>query len=107
MRLNLPQSMKFHNMFHTDLLLPYKEMEQYGTPFTWPPPIIDSEEEYEIKNILDAQHYGRRRKLQYLMHWKGYPHSDNSWIDHKDLHAPDALADFMLTNSAMAGQPTV
>jgi len=34
MQLDLPQSMKIHNMFHMDLLLPYKEMEQYGTPFT-------------------------------------------------------------------------
>jgi len=107
MRLALPPSMKIHNVFHMDLLLPYKETEQYGMPFTQPPPIIDSEEEYEIENILDAWHYGRRRKLQYLVHWKGYPHSDDSWIDHKDLHAPDALADFMLTNSATAGQPTV
>jgi len=107
MRLDLPQLMKIHNVFHTDLLLPYKEMEQYGMPFTWPPPIIDSKEEYEIENILDARHYGRRQKLQYLVHWKGYPHSNNSWIDHKDLHAPDVLADFMLTNSATAGRPTV
>jgi len=107
MQLALPPSMKIHNVFHTDLLLPYKETEQYGMPFTWPPPIIDSEEEYEIENILDTRHYGRRRKLQYLVHWKGYLHSDDSWIDYKDLHAPDALADFMLTNSATAGRPTV
>jgi len=60
MRLVLPPSMKIHNVLHTDLLLPYKEMEQYGMPFTQPPPIIDSEEEYEIENILDAQHYSRR-----------------------------------------------
>ena len=78
MRLALPQSMKIHNVFHTDLLLPYKETEQYGMPFTRPPPIIDSEEEYEIKNILDARRHGRGRKLQYLVHWKGYPHSDDS-----------------------------
>jgi len=107
MWLDLPNSMKIHNVFHTDLLLPYKETEQYGTPYTRPPPIIDSEEEYEIENILDTRHFGRRRKLQYLVHWKGYPHSDNQWIDHKDLNAPDALADFYLTNSATAGRPTV
>jgi len=82
-------------------------MEQYGTLFIQPPPIIDSEEEYEIENILDAQRHSRGQKLQYLVHWKGYPHSDNSWIDYKDLHAPDALADFYLTNSATAGRPTV
>jgi len=34
MRLALPPLMKIHNVFHTDLLLPYKEMEQYGMPFT-------------------------------------------------------------------------
>jgi len=33
-RLALPLSMKIHNVFHTDLLLPCKEMEQYGMPFT-------------------------------------------------------------------------
>ena len=77
MQLALPQSMKIHNVFHTDLLLPCKETEQYGTPFIRPPPIIDSEEEYEIENILDARCHGRGRKLQYLVHWKGYPHSDD------------------------------
>jgi len=34
MRLALPLSMKIYNVFHMDLLLPYKETEQYGTPFT-------------------------------------------------------------------------
>ena len=34
MHLDLSQPIKIHNVFHMDLLLPYKEMEQYGTPFT-------------------------------------------------------------------------
>jgi hypothetical protein len=33
-RLELPPSMRIHNVFHADLLLPYKETEAYGTPFT-------------------------------------------------------------------------
>ena len=33
-RLDLPDMMKIHKVFHVDLLLPYKEMEAYGTPFT-------------------------------------------------------------------------
>ena len=106
-RLDLPKSMKIHNVFHMDLLLPYKEMEQYGTPFMHPPLIIDSEEEYEIKNILDARHHGQGCKLQYLVHWKGYPHSNDSWIDHKDLHPPDLLKEFYTSDSATAGRTEV
>jgi Integrase zinc binding domain len=55
-RLDLPESMKVHDVFHINLLSPYKETEAYGTPFAWPPPIIDkSEEEYEIDAILDVK----------------------------------------------------
>jgi len=50
--------MRIHDTFHMDLLLPYKEMEAYGMPFTCPPLIIDSKEEYEIEGILDARHKG-------------------------------------------------
>ena len=103
-KLQLPASMKVHDVFHVDLLLPYKETEAYGTPFTCPSPIIDSEEEYEIEAILDSRRKGRGRQLQYLMHWKGYPHSDDSWIAHKDLHVPELLEDFMLSNPAVAGR---
>ena len=101
--LDLPKSMKIHNVFHTDLLLLYKEMEQYGTPFTRPPLIIDSEEEYEIETSLDARRHGQGRKLQFLVHWKGYLYSDDSWINHKDLHAPDLLKEFYTSNSTTAG----
>ncbi len=54
-KLQLPPSMKIHDVFHIVLLLPYKEMEAYGMPYTHPPPIIDSEEEYKIEAILDAR----------------------------------------------------
>jgi len=84
-----------------------RRQNNYGMPFTWPPPIIDSEEEYKIKNILNARCHGRGCKLQYLVHWRGYPHSNDSWIDHKDLHTPNALSDFYLSNPAAAGGPTV
>ncbi len=33
-RLELPLSTKIHNVFHANLLMPYKETEQYGTPYT-------------------------------------------------------------------------
>ena len=54
-RLDLPTTMKIHNVFHIDLLMPYKETEAYGQPFTRPPPVIEGEEEYEVEAILDAR----------------------------------------------------
>jgi RNase H-like domain found in reverse transcriptase/Reverse transcriptase (RNA-dependent DNA polymerase)/Integrase zinc binding domain/Chromo (CHRromatin Organisation MOdifier) domain/Aspartyl protease len=106
-RLDLPPSMKVHDVFHIDLLLPYKETGAYGIPFTWPPLIIEEgEEEYEIESIRDARRRGRGHKLQYLVHWKGYPNSDDSWVNHKDVHAPELLEQYYL-NSAEAGQPNV
>jgi len=56
---------------------------------------------------VDHNSFGKKRKLQYLVHWKGYPYSNDQWIDYKNLNAPDLLADFYLSNSTMAGQPVV
>jgi hypothetical protein len=54
-RLNLPPSIKVHDVFHIDLLTPYKETEEYGQAYTRPPPImVQSEEEYKVKSILQA-----------------------------------------------------
>ena len=36
--------------------------------------------------------------MQYLVKWKGYPESDNQWVDWDDLHADEVLADFKKKN---------
>ncbi len=55
----LPHSWKIHNVFHVNLITPYKETELHGPNFTRPPPdLINGKEEYEIEKILDAQQRG-------------------------------------------------
>jgi Chromo (CHRromatin Organisation MOdifier) domain len=98
--------MRIYNIFHIDLLSPYKTTEAYGELYTCPPPVLEEEEEYEIKTILNTRRYGRKKTLQYLIHWKGYPHSDNSWVNHKDIHTPDLLKEYYL-NSPLGGQTKV
>ena len=82
-------------MFHIDLLTPYHETDIHGANFTQPPPdLVDGEEEYEVEEILDSRKHGRGCKVQYLVKWKGYPSSDNQWVDWNNMHAEEALAEF-------------
>jgi len=94
-RLKLPTQWSIHDVFHIDLLTPYRETDIHGSNYSRPPPdLVDNEEEYEVEKILDARQFGRGRKRQYLIKWKGYPDSDNKWVDHKDIHAPEAIREF-------------
>ena len=86
-------------MFHVDLLTPYRETPTHGPNYQRPPPdLVEGEEEYEVKKILDSRRFGRRRKLQYLIKWKGYPDSENQWVDKDDVFADKALQEFKTLN---------
>jgi len=91
-QLALPLSWGIHDVFHTSLLLPYRETTVHGPNFTCPPPdLIEDEEEYEVEAIINHRCHGRRRQLQYLIKWKGYPLSDNTWEAAEDVHAEDLV----------------
>ncbi len=93
--LELLASIKVHDVFHIDLLTPYKETEEYGQTYMRPPPItVQSEEEYEVESILQAQCKGPNDSLKYKVHWKGYPSANDSWVTHDDLHSPELLKEF-------------
>ena len=76
-RLQLPPSMKIHPVFHISLLDRYTENDIPGRIQPPPPPvIIKNQIEYEVEDILDSKFL--RKRLFYLIKWKGYPISDNS-----------------------------
>jgi hypothetical protein len=65
-------------------------MPSHGPNFSQPPPdLIENEEEYKVEQIKAHQSFGRSKHLQYLIKWKGYPKSDNTWEDTTDMHAPE------------------
>jgi hypothetical protein len=98
-RLELPTQWSIHPVFHTDLLTPYKETIMHGPNFTRPTPeLIDGEEEYSVEKILDSRRFGRRRRLQYLVKWEGYPDADNMWVDKDDVFADDKVREFKDSN---------
>ena len=94
-QLDLPPSWTIHNVFHAGLLTPYSETLQHGSNFPRPPPeIIDGETEFEVEAIRNHRFHGRRRKLQYLIGWKGYPSADNTWEDADQTFAPELIAQY-------------
>jgi hypothetical protein len=99
-RLELPRQWSIHNVFHTDLLTPYCETPTHGANYQRPPPdLVDGVKEYEVEKVLDSRRYGRGRKLQYLIAWKGYPDSDNQWVNWDDAEgAEDAIQEFKQLN---------
>jgi hypothetical protein len=98
-RLELPTQWSIHPVFHIDLLTPYHETTMHGANYQRPPPdLVEGEEEYEIETVLASRRFGRGKKLQYLVKWKGYPDSDNQWINKEDVFADDAIREFKLSN---------
>jgi hypothetical protein len=99
-RLELPAQWSIHLVFHTSLITPYTETPSHGPNFTRPPPdLIDGEEEYEVEQIHTHQRRGRSKTLQYLIKWKGYPESNNTWEDTDQIHAPALIKRYHQTNA--------
>ena len=98
-QIELPMTWNIHNVFHSSLLSPYHENEVHGPNFTRPPPdLINEEEEYEVERVVNHRYHGRSRQLQYLIKWKRYPESDNTWESNDQVHAPDLLKDYHRLN---------
>jgi hypothetical protein len=90
--LQLPLTWMIHNTFHASLLSLYSKTPSYRPNFFWPPPdLIRGEEEYEVESIHSHCYFGQNKKLQYLIQWKGYPKSNNTWEPADSIHTPDLV----------------
>ena len=94
-QLTLPRAWTIHNVFHSSLPTPYKETREHGAQFQHPPPeLIGNKEEYEVEQIINHQHYGKCRQLQYLIHWKGYSAADDTWEPADQVHADELVRSY-------------
>jgi hypothetical protein len=94
-QLRLPPQWTIHPVFHTSLLTPYIETKEHGENFSRPPPdLINDEEQYEVEAIRSHRRQGRKKQLQYLIKWKGYPESDNTWEPADHVQAPQLIRQY-------------
>ena len=98
-QLQLPIAWTIHDIFHASLLTPYRKNEAHGPNYMRPPPdLIAGEAEYEVESVVNHCFHGRTRTLQYLIHWKGYPSTDDSWEPAGQVHAPALVAKYHQKN---------
>ncbi|QRV80898.1 Retrotransposable element Tf2 protein [Ceratobasidium sp. AG-Ba] len=93
-RLDLPKTIRVHNVFHINLLSPVTEDKDFHRKQVKPPPIIteEGEEEYEVDHVVNSE--WRNGRLYYQIRWKGYdPIEDTMERAEKFAEMHDLLAD--------------
>jgi hypothetical protein len=105
-RLQLPSAWKIHNAFHVSLLRPYRHPDEHFSGRATPPPppvLLHNEPEYEVERILAhrLRRRGVHRTLEFLVRWKGYDPSEDSWVSESALeHAPLPLRAYLRDSGA-------
>jgi hypothetical protein len=96
-KLQIPNSMRIHPVFNTVKLRPYLEdpiAERPQPERPAPVVVVDGEPEWAVEHLEDSRIYGRSRKMQYLVKWKGYPREENTWEDAENIISEDLINDF-------------
>ncbi|QRW23208.1 Retrotransposable element Tf2 protein [Rhizoctonia solani] len=82
-RLELPPSMRIHNVFYVGLLSKVKRDNKRAFENRPPPVTVDGEEEYEVEGIVDMEN--RNREWFFRVKWKGYGSEENTWEPRENL----------------------
>ena len=102
--LSLPYPLNIHTSFHVSKVKPYIHPNRFfpreDTP-TQPGPEAGTPDEYEVETILDCRKDGRRCLPLFLVRWKGYGPTHDTWEPELNLNkAASILRRFKAANRA-------
>ena len=93
-RLDLPQHMHLHPVFHVSLLEPYvPSLIPDMVILPLPPVELAEGPEYQVEAIYNSKIM--RNKLYYLLDWLGYTTNDQTWEPAENvINAPELVEEF-------------
>ena len=100
-KLKLPRSLQIHPVVNVSQIKPYLGPMEGQTPNR--PELVhmteDRDNEWKVNRIVDS--CLKNKKLEYLIHWKGYDDLDHTWEPKSNLrNARDAICDFHKSHSS-------
>jgi RNase H-like domain found in reverse transcriptase/Integrase zinc binding domain/Chromo (CHRromatin Organisation MOdifier) domain len=108
-KLELPEQMRVHNVFHASLLSKYVSD---GKLHPLPPQVIEGELEYEVEAITahevvkggKSKGKTHRPHVRFLTAWKGYGREHDSWEPGDMLEDTEALEQYLRSVAKRGGQ---
>ncbi|CCO34623.1 hypothetical protein RSOLAG1IB_09414 [Rhizoctonia solani AG-1 IB] len=82
-RIELPKTLKIHNVFYVGLLSKVKHNELQARENCPPPITVNGEEEYKVEGIMHSKE--DKGKWYYLVKWKGYQPEESTWEPKENL----------------------
>ena len=79
-QVKLPENMHIHNMFHVSILEPYQVSDIHGHHQVPPEPDeVEDEKFWKVEGVVKSRWQGRKKRVEYLVKWEGYPAEEATW----------------------------